>query len=87
MADDIWVFGYGSLIWDPGFACAEALVARLDGWHRSFCMWSVHYRGTAAAPVWCWRWTGPGVPPATVWRFASPALRPWPPPPICAPAS
>lgn len=50
MADDIWVFGYGSLIWDPGFACAEALVARLDGWHRSFCMWSVHYRGTAAAP-------------------------------------
>lgn len=50
MADDIWVFGYGSLIWDPGFAFAEALVARLDHWHRSFCMLSVHYRGTPAAP-------------------------------------
>ena len=50
MADDIWVFGYGSLIWDPGFAFAEAQVARLDGWHRSFCMMSVHYRGTPAAP-------------------------------------
>jgi cation transport protein ChaC len=50
MADDIWVFGYGSLIWDPGFAFAESTVARLDGWHRSFCMLSVHYRGTPAAP-------------------------------------
>lgn len=50
MADDIWVFGYGSLIWDPGFAFAERQVARLAGWHRSFCMLSVHYRGTPAAP-------------------------------------
>ena len=50
MADDIWVFGYGSLIWDPGFEFSQARVARLDGWHRSFCMLSVHYRGTAAAP-------------------------------------
>ena len=50
MADDIWVFGYGSLIWDPGFAFVEAQVARLPGWHRSFCMFSVHYRGTPAAP-------------------------------------
>lgn len=50
MADDIWVFGYGSLIWDPGFGFVQAQVARLDGWHRSFCMRSVHYRGTATAP-------------------------------------
>ncbi len=46
----MWVFGYGSLIWDPGFAVAERRVARVHGWHRSFCMRSVHYRGTAAAP-------------------------------------
>jgi glutathione-specific gamma-glutamylcyclotransferase len=46
----MWVFGYGSLIWDPGFAVAERRVARIHGWHRSFCMRSVHYRGTAAAP-------------------------------------
>ncbi len=50
MQDELWVFGYGSLIWDPGFAVAERQVARLDGYHRSFCMHSVHYRGTAAAP-------------------------------------
>lgn len=46
----MWVFGYGSLIWHPGFAVAEARVARLAGWHRSFCMRSIHHRGTEAAP-------------------------------------
>lgn len=50
MQDELWVFGYGSLIWDPGFEVAERQVARLDDWHRSFCMWSLHYRGTVAAP-------------------------------------
>ena len=46
----LWVFGYGSLIWDPGFPVAERLLARLDGFHRSFCMRSVHHRGTPEAP-------------------------------------
>lgn len=46
----MWVFGYGSLIWEPGFAFAEAVPARLDGWHRSFCMRSIHYRGTETEP-------------------------------------
>ena len=46
----MWVFAYGSLIWDPGFPVHSRLVARADGWHRSFCMRSVHYRGTAIAP-------------------------------------
>jgi cation transport protein ChaC len=46
----MWVFAYGSLIWDTGFPVAETRPARVEGWHRSFCMWSVHYRGTAEAP-------------------------------------
>jgi glutathione-specific gamma-glutamylcyclotransferase len=46
----MWVFGYGSLIWDPGFPVAEAHVARLSGWHRSFCMRSIHHRGTPEDP-------------------------------------
>jgi len=50
MQTAMWVFGYGSLIWDPGFAVAERRVARIEGWHRSFCMRSVHYRGTVDAP-------------------------------------
>lgn len=50
MNTSLWVFGYGSLIWNPGFAHARAEVARLSGWHRSFCMTSIHYRGTVDAP-------------------------------------
>lgn len=46
----MWVFGYGSLIWDPGFPVAERAVARAPGWHRSFCMRSIHHRGTVEAP-------------------------------------
>ena len=46
MMQPLWVFGYGSLIWDPGFPVAEAQVARLPDWHRSFCMRSIHHRGT-----------------------------------------
>lgn len=50
MDDALWVFGYGSLMWHPGFAVAERRLARLDHWHRSFCMRSIHHRGTEAAP-------------------------------------
>lgn len=47
---ELWVFGYGSLIWDPGFVPAERQLARLEGYRRSFCMTSIHYRGSAEAP-------------------------------------
>lgn len=50
MHTPLWVFGYGSLLWNPGFTYQRAEVARLQGWHRSFCMTSVHYRGTETAP-------------------------------------
>lgn len=50
MPVDMWVFGYGSLIWNPEFPVAEQVIARAQGWHRSFCMWSIHHRGTEAAP-------------------------------------
>ena len=50
MADGFWVFGYGSLIWKPGFAFVERRRARLPGFRRAFCMASVHYRGTPEAP-------------------------------------
>ena len=46
----LWVFGYGSLIWNPEFPVAERHIARLHDWHRSFCMWSIHHRGTVADP-------------------------------------
>ncbi len=42
----IWVFGYGSLMWRPGFEHLEAAGALLPGYRRSFCIWSEHHRGT-----------------------------------------
>ncbi|WP_428677685.1 gamma-glutamylcyclotransferase [Reyranella sp.] len=45
-----WVFGYGSLMWNPGFATPETQAARLQGWHRAFCIYSEHYRGTPEKP-------------------------------------
>jgi glutathione-specific gamma-glutamylcyclotransferase len=47
---DLWVFGYGSLMWDPGFPVIESRRARLDGFHRGFCMRSIHHRGTPERP-------------------------------------
>lgn len=46
----LWVFGYGSLLWNPGFEVAEERPARLQGYARSFCMLSVHHRGTPERP-------------------------------------
>ncbi|UYV38476.1 gamma-glutamylcyclotransferase [Rhodobacteraceae bacterium D3-12] len=46
----MWVFGYGSLIWNPGFETQERVIARLPGYARTFCMRSVHYRGTPESP-------------------------------------
>ena len=45
-----WVFAYGSLLWNPLFPVAEMRVARLRGWHRRFCLWSLATRGTPDAP-------------------------------------
>jgi len=45
-----WVFGYGSLLWNPGFEPAEQVRATLHGYHRSFCMLSIHHRGTEEEP-------------------------------------
>ncbi len=50
MRETMWVFGYGSLIWNPEFPVAERRIARASGWHRSFCMRSIHHRGTEQDP-------------------------------------
>ncbi len=47
---NLWVFGYGSLMWNPGFDYEESRPARLFGYHRSLCLWSNKYRGTLQKP-------------------------------------
>ncbi|MGZ9006465.1 MAG: gamma-glutamylcyclotransferase [Burkholderiales bacterium] len=49
-ANDRWIFGYGSLMWRPGFSYREAIPAVLNGYHRSFCVYSHYYRGTPEKP-------------------------------------
>lgn len=48
--DDLWVFAYGSLMWQPDFDYVEAQGALLRGYHRAMCILSTHYRGCAEAP-------------------------------------
>ncbi|MBD3668637.1 MAG: gamma-glutamylcyclotransferase, partial [Kangiella sp.] len=50
LAEIEWVFGYGSLMWNPGFAHIDRKAAGLQGYHRAFCIYSHHYRGTPEHP-------------------------------------
>jgi len=46
----MWVFGYGSLVWNPGFDVQDQVIATLPNYARSFCMRSIHHRGTDDHP-------------------------------------
>ena len=49
-AAPVWIFAYGSLMWNPEMPFAERRLALLRGWHRSFCLYSRDYRGTPESP-------------------------------------
>lgn len=48
--EGIWIFGYASLMWHPGFPFLEAQPALLRGYHRALCVYSTRYRGTPEKP-------------------------------------
>lgn len=47
---DLWIFGYGSLMWDPGFRYLKRAPALVHGYHRAFCIYSNRWRGTPDQP-------------------------------------
>ena len=48
--DRVWVFGFGSLIWNPAFHHVERRTALVRGYHRQFCLWSKAGRGSPQSP-------------------------------------
>ena len=50
----MYVFGYGSLILDPGFEFQTSELAEIKNYKRSFSMWSIHHRGTVKRPGLVW---------------------------------
>ena len=71
---DLWVFGYGSLMWDPGFPFVECTPALLRGYHRSFCIWSARYRGTPERPGLVLGLARGGACRGIAFRVAGPAV-------------
>lgn len=49
--DELWIFAYGSLIWNPEFEYLESRSATARGWHRSFCLKLTRWRGTRELPA------------------------------------
>jgi glutathione-specific gamma-glutamylcyclotransferase len=47
---DLWIFGYGSLMWSPGFGYRQKTLGRAHGYHRALCILSTRYRGTLRKP-------------------------------------
>jgi len=70
-----WVFGYGSLMWRPGFPFVERAPAVLRGRRRAFCIYSVHHRGTPERPGLVLGLAPGGAARGVVYRIAEEA---WP---------
>ena len=47
---DVWIFAYGSLLWNPAFHYTERRPGLVRGWHRSFCLWTPMGRGAPDNP-------------------------------------
>ena len=71
--EDLWVFGYASLIWRPDFDYDERRPARVRGWHRALKMWSRINRGTPERPGLVFALLSGGSCQGVVFRIAAPA--------------
>lgn len=69
---DLWLFAYGSLMWKPDFVHVDRLTARVQGYHRSFCLWQRRYRGNRVNPNLMLALDAGGSCCGVTYRIASP---------------
>ena len=72
---DLWVFGYGSLMWKPEMEFAESRPALLNGWHRRFCLWQWRWRGSRRNPGLMLALDRGGACRGIAYRLAAPDVR------------
>jgi cation transport protein ChaC len=72
---EIWVFGYGSLIWNPAFEFVERRIGQVHGYHRRFCLWTHLGRGSPAVPGLMLGLLPGGSCRGVVYRVADAAVR------------
>lgn len=72
---EIWVFAYGSLMWHPELDYAEQRLAVVRNWHRRFCLWQWHYRGTLEHPGLMLALDRGGTCTGVAFRVQGPRLR------------
>lgn len=72
---DLWLFGYGSLMWKPELDLAESRPALLKGWHRRFCLWQWRYRGSRHHPGLMLALDRGGACRGIAYRVAAPGVR------------
>ncbi|WP_284735645.1 gamma-glutamylcyclotransferase [Dongia deserti] len=72
---DLWLFGYGSLMWKPDLDFAESRPALLKGWHRRFCLWQWRWRGSRHHPGLMLALDRGGACRGVAYRIAAPRVR------------
>ena len=72
---DLWVFGYGSLMWKPERDMRDCRPALLNGWHRRFCLWQWRYRGSRQSPGLVLALDRGGACRGLAWRIPAPDVR------------
>lgn len=71
----VWVFAFGSLIWNPAFEFAEQRTARIHGWRRAFCLWNKAGRGSPEVPGLMLSLESGGSCTGVAYRIAPEAVR------------
>lgn len=71
---DVWVFAFGSLIWNPAFEFVEKQTARIHGWRRAFCLWNKAGRGSPDFPGLMLSLEAGGSCTGVIYRIAASAV-------------